>query len=81
LPPHEDRFDLGDEGRDLRSELRIVVCRIEIVQKLLADQVVERLRCPELALDVTSRLALPNPNPTRLHSVAPTNSARHSQTL
>lgn len=38
LPAPEDRLDLGNEHRNFRSELRIIVGRLKEVQKLPADQ-------------------------------------------
>src|SRR5271166_4138538 len=47
LPRLEDRLDLSDEFRQFRSELEIVVGRIEEIQKLLSDEICQGLRHAE----------------------------------
>ena len=61
LPGLEDRLDLGDEDRDLRTEIGMRFRRFEEVQELLADEVGEGIRGSELVLDPPARLALLDP--------------------
>jgi hypothetical protein len=62
LPRLEDRRDIRHEGREFRSELGIVVGRLEEVQELLANQIAKRIPLivawPQMPLAVRSGVLL-----------------------
>src|SRR5271157_3563419 len=58
FPGLEDGLDLSHEGRDLRTELKVVFSGFEEVQELLTDQIVEGILSAKLSLDLESCIAL-----------------------
>jgi hypothetical protein len=67
LPGLKDGLDLSHEGRDLRTELSVVLSRFEEGQELFPDQIVKGILSAELSLNPASRSALFFPDFAELH--------------
>ncbi len=62
LPLLEDRLDLGDKRWKFRPKFGVLICGVQVVQELLADEVLHGINGAELVLDSSRCFALLDPD-------------------
>lgn len=69
MPRLEDLFDLSIERRDLCSKIRIFLGSVQVIQELLANEILQGADGPKLVLDPFRRFALLDSDLVQKHSL------------